>query len=247
MQDEDLDLNVNQKLDRILDNQRVLFKLVSDLLRETRTVNSGGGMGGSSQSIDYVERVGFVRSSSGVSALSSSRLDGRASSGVWDRDTAADICGRGNELSSSSSGRDTEDREYSSGRSATNLSLGHEGRSSSFQTSSFAGEGGDMEGEEGDSFLQEAVQLKSGSSSVGNFVRKIVQVVFQPEELQNRNCSGTRGKEILDQVKLGVVKKYVFKLYPCVQTQQATQWRKCVVAINEFLRRGKSKGNVREQ
>ena len=35
----------------------------------------------------------------------------------------------------------------------------------------------------------------------------IVQVVFQSEELQNRNCSGTRGKEILDQVKLGVVKK----------------------------------------
>ena len=33
-----------------------------------------------------------------------------------------------------------------------------------------------------------------------------MQAVFQPEELGNRNCSGTRGKELLDQIKLGVVK-----------------------------------------
>ena len=80
MQDEDLvDLNVNQKLDRILDNQRVLFKLVSDLLRETRAVNNGGGTGGCGQSIDYVERVDFIQS-----FLGSPSSDGRASSG---RDT----------------------------------------------------------------------------------------------------------------------------------------------------------------
>ena len=117
MQDEDLtDLNVNQKLNRILDNQRVLFKLVSDLLRETRAVNNGGGTGGCSQSVDYVERVDFVQSFSG-----SPSSDGRASSG-----------------------RDTGDRENSFGRSATNLSLGNEGGLTPFQTSSFVGLGGQV-------------------------------------------------------------------------------------------------------
>jgi len=136
---------------------------------------------------------------------------------------------------SSCSGWDTGDREGSSP-----------------QTSSF-GEGGDVEGmvgEEGDIFLQEAVKIKSGSSSLGNFARKLVQAIFQPGELENRNCSGTRGKKLLDQTKLGAVKKYVFKLYPCVEAQEDAQWRKCVIAIDEFLRRGnkgKVTGNARQQ
>ena len=98
-------------------------------------------------------------------------------------------------------------------------------------------------GEEGDGFLQEAVKIKSGSSSVGNFAKRIVETIFQPGELEGRNCSGTRGKMIIDQEKLGIVKKYVFKLYPCGQAQEDAQWRKCVVAIDEFFRRAKGKGN----
>ena len=35
----------------------------------------------------------------------------------------------------------------------------------------------------------------------------------------------------------------MFKLYPCGQAQEDAQWRKCVVAIDEFLRRAKGKGN----
>ena len=62
-------------------------------------------------------------------------------------------------------------------------------------------------GEEGDGFLQEAVKIKSGSSRVGNFAKRIVETVFQPGELEGRNCSGTRGKMIIDQGKLGIVKK----------------------------------------
>ena len=54
IQDEDLeDLSVNQKLDRIIDNQRALFKPVSDLLRQNGAANIGGGVGGSSQSVNY--------------------------------------------------------------------------------------------------------------------------------------------------------------------------------------------------
>ena len=84
--------------------------------------------------------------------------------------------------------------------------------------------------EEGDSFLQEAIKIKSSSCSMGNFATKLLQVVFQHSELVGHNCSGTRNKGLLDQVKLGVIKKYVFKLYPCVQTQEDAQWRKCVFA-----------------
>ena len=84
-------------------------------------------------------------------------------------------------------------------------------------SSNSVGDSGNMEqfGEEGDGFLQEAVKIKSGCSSVGNFARKIVETIFQPGELEGRNCSGTRGKMLLDQGKLGMVRKYVFKLYPC--------------------------------
>ena len=51
---------------------------------------------------------------------------------------------------------------------------------------------------------------------------------------------------LIDQGKLGLVKKNVFKLYPCAQAQEDAQWHKCIVAIDEFLRRAKGKG-TREQ
>ena len=48
---------------------------------------------------------------------------------------------------------------------------------------------------------------------------------------------------LLDQGKLGMIRKYVFKLYRCGQAQEDAQWRKCIVAIDEYLRRTKGKGN----
>ena len=112
-------------------------------------------------------------------------------------------------------------------------------------SSNSVGDSGNMEQfrEEGGAFLQEAVQIKSGSSSMGNLARRIVETIFQPGELEGRNCSGTRGEMLLDQGKLGIVKKYVFKLYPCRQAQEDVQWRKCIVAIDKYLRRAKGKGN----
>ena len=95
--------------------------------------------------------------------------------------------------------------------------------------------------DEEDAFLHEAVKIKTGCSSVGNFATKLLQDFFSKEQLVNRNCTGTRGKQILDPVKLGAVKKYVFKLYPAGgQGQADAQWRKCIVAIDEFLRRKKN-------
>ena len=63
-------------------------------------------------------------------------------------------------------------------------------------TSNSAGNSGNMEqlGEEGDGFLQEALQIKSGSSSVGNFAKNLVDSIFQPRELEGRNWEGQGGK-----------------------------------------------------
>ena len=74
---------------------------------------------------------------------------------------------------------------------------------------------------------------------MGNFAAKFLSVIFKPEELINHNCTGTRGKGQLNAAKMGIVKKYALKLYPCTPAQEDLVWRKCVVAIDEFLRRKK--------
>ena len=74
---------------------------------------------------------------------------------------------------------------------------------------------------------------------MGNFAAKFLSVVFKPEELVNRNCTGTRGKGALDAAKVNVVRKHALKMYPCPPAMQEGVWRKCVIAIDEFLRRKK--------
>ena len=102
-------------------------------------------------------------------------------------------------------------------------------------------------GEEGGQFMGEALVLKRASCSVGNFAAKFLNVVFKSEELVNRNCTGTRGKMALDPGKMAIIKKYVFKFYPCAPAQEESTWRKCVVAIDEFLRRKKRDGGKERQ
>ena len=99
-------------------------------------------------------------------------------------------------------------------------------------------------GEEGGKFMGEALVLKRASCSVGNFATKLSIVVFKSEELDNHNCTGTGGKMALDPGKMAVIKKYV-KFYPCAPAQEESTWRKCVVAIDEFLWRTKWDGVVR--
>ena len=94
-------------------------------------------------------------------------------------------------------------------------------------------------GEGGEQFMGEALVIKRTSCSVGNFAAKFLSVVFKPEELVNRNCTGTRGKGALDAAKVNVVRKYALKMYPCPPAMQEGVWRKCVIAIDEFLRRKK--------
>lgn len=87
--------------------------------------------------------------------------------------------------------------------------------------------------------LSWAERIQKTSCSVGNFTVNLVKVLFTKEEMLNKNCSGTRGKEALDSGKLDLVKFCAFKLYSIPPTEQDLVWKhKCVVSIDEFLRRG---------
>lgn len=85
-----------------------------------------------------------------------------------------------------------------------------------------------------------AQKIKSKSCSIGNFATNLVKLLFTKEELHNKNCSGTRGKSALDPDKLAFVKYCTFRLYSKYDSfEQDNIWRKkCVVSIDEFLRRG---------
>ena len=94
-----------------------------------------------------------------------------------------------------------------------------------------------MDGEEDWIFSREIVKLKGESCSMGNFAVKLVHKFFHHGELINWNCSGSLGKEALEPKKLTKVKQYTFNMYPSPSTQKEQQWKKCVIAIDESLRR----------
>lgn len=85
-----------------------------------------------------------------------------------------------------------------------------------------------------------AQKIKNKSCSIGNFATNLVKLLFIKEEIQNKNCSGTRGKKALDPEKLAFVKYCTFRLYNKSDPfEQENIWRKkCVVSIDEYLRRG---------
>lgn len=87
--------------------------------------------------------------------------------------------------------------------------------------------------------LSWAERIQKTSCSVGNFSVNLVKVLFTKDEMLNRNCSGTRGKVALDSGKLDLIKFCAFKLYSVPPAEQDIVWKhKCVVSIDEFLRRG---------
>ena len=85
------------------------------------------------------------------------------------------------------------------------------------------------------------MKIKLGSCSVGELCRKDGAKDIFAGRLVNRNCRGSRGKQGLNPSKLATVKEYTFKLYPTPPGLKEQQWGKCVVAIDEFLRRRKRK------
>ena len=85
----------------------------------------------------------------------------------------------------------------------------------------------------------ELIQMRVKSCSVGNFAVHVLRRVCTQSELENRNCSGSRGKEAVDQKRLRYVKDTVFSLYAVPAAEKINTWRQCVRAIDEFLRRPK--------
>ena len=89
-----------------------------------------------------------------------------------------------------------------------------------------------------DAMLAETLRLKPKSSSAANLATKLVKVIFKPEELINKNCSGSRGKEKLDKEKLKKLINYVCKGYGVLTEDQRKMTRRyCRLAIDESLRR----------
>ena len=85
-------------------------------------------------------------------------------------------------------------------------------------------------------------EVYKASVSRRNLAKNLVFLLFNPEELRNRNCAGKvygKGlpKERLNQAKLQAVKIATFKKYPCDLSQVDLIWqRECVKAIDKAIR-----------
>lgn len=99
---------------------------------------------------------------------------------------------------------------------------------------------------EDSAFFREIIKIKGGSCSIGNFAVKLIQKFYSASELVNRNCRGTRGKEPLEPTKLARVRACTFKFFPTPSTLKEGQWKKCVIAIDEYLRRKKKEASDRQ-
>ena len=173
--DLDEDVSVQQKLGTILENQKALFKLFSTLIQERKDSVCKAGRDqiriGERESLGIIFGVGPKRgdsvtlSTEGEDSFNTSSLE-KAVSGYPNT-----IVEEGEILNTSSV---DGGREISGGLSSFSLVSGWDVVDT---------------GEEVDNFLREAIKLKSKSCSVGNFSQKLVQLIFQPEDLLNRNCT----------------------------------------------------------
>ena len=85
-------------------------------------------------------------------------------------------------------------------------------------------------------------EVYKSSVSRRNFAKNLVFLVFDPEEMRGRNCSGKvygkgEPKERLNPTKLHAVKVATFKKYPCDPSEAELIWqRECVKAIDKAIR-----------
>ena len=87
----------------------------------------------------------------------------------------------------------------------------------------------------------ELYKMSRQACSEGNFCVKLLNRIYNKEELQGKNCNGKRGQRPLDQYKLELIKETVFKIYSVSYLLRSDIWKKCVISIDEYLRR---KSNV---
>ena len=82
------------------------------------------------------------------------------------------------------------------------------------------------------------------ASSIGHFACIITQRLFSKEERVGRNCTGRRGKEALDAVKLEEVKKAILEFYSVPPEKHMEVWKESICRIDEMLRRKPRKGGL---
>lgn len=186
------------KLNRVLDNQKVLFSLISKLMGEVSQLSRSPGVGVQGWDLGN------------VTATPNLSMDSALNWSLGDR-------------------QDTEHYLFGDGAGDNIQAMP---------------QNSDGEGE--DSFFREVIKIKGESCSVGNFATRLVRKLFSFEELVNRNCRGSKGKEALDSSKLATVKEYCFKMYPTPPGLREQQWGKCVIAIDEYLRRKKKEISNRQ-
>jgi hypothetical protein len=76
------------------------------------------------------------------------------------------------------------------------------------------------------------------SCSRRNFAVNLVRYLFTAEEMAQSNCSGTRGKNRLDQERLGIVQRTTLTLWPVEdRVEQSAEWARCIYSIDEACRR----------
>ena len=72
------------------------------------------------------------------------------------------------------------------------------------------------------------------ASSRRNFALRLANLLYSEEERRVLNCSGSKGKERLDETKLTYIQGEVMKFWP--PDSRGTQdeaWRECIKAIDE--------------
>ena len=253
---------LGEKLNRVLDNQKALFSLVSKLMgdvaqnsrdlaqvsskvqqisRDVQIARTGGlGLGfsaargqGGTPDLSLVSGLGFSggRGQGGIGQQESTPV-GRGQSGIGQQKSTP--VGRGQDGISQQANTPAGSGEgginlectpdlslgsgidFSVGSEIQDLSLERElepfNSSCNEHNQSQSGEdylqSNGREGE--DVFLREAMKIKLGSCSVGNFAVRLVQTIFLQEELVNRNCRGSRGKQGLNPSKLAFCKGIYF-------------------------------------
>ncbi|XP_078364319.1 uncharacterized protein LOC144648711 [Oculina patagonica] len=224
--DENDNIDINEKLDRILHNQQVLFSLMSKVLG---SLQDSGQLGRES---------------------SKSRLPCREEF-VWGGDREASFVGIGRESSKSRlpcrkefvRGGDREASKNVQERELEPFDSPQGGNSVLPEEDTSILDR--MDGEEDGIFSREIIKLKGESCSMGNFAVKLVHKFFHHGE--HVNSAGSRGKEGLEPKKLTKVKQYTFNMYPTPSMQKEQQWKKCVIAIDESLRRKKKELTTRQE
>ena len=82
------------------------------------------------------------------------------------------------------------------------------------------------------------------SGSFKTLARELLLEIADPRDLINRNCNGAREKEAIPKHYIDKVKSTMHKVLPQTINQSATgimNWKQCVHAIDEYLRRNPDK------